>query len=268
LPSGWPADAAAVSRAADCERRIQALYGADLRGATGVLHVAAAWRTPAGELANIAMVPESPRSRTDSFALGLVRARADAIVTTGACLRVEPGLRHALADASLEAWRREHVARPRPPLSVVLTTGRDLDLRHAFFAAPALVFTRPESAARIASEARDLGRDLEVVGREPCDGAALLHHLQVDRGLETIDVETGPATAAALYAAPARVEELLLSIYCESKLAPAARAGPFVSEARIEAVLGAPLSDVARDEPSGRWRFRRYRRAVRAVTDA
>lgn len=233
-----------------------------------MLHVAAVWRPPGGDLTNIAIVPEGPRSATDAFVLGLARARADAIVTTGACLRAEPGLRHALADTAQAAWRRERLGRRSPPLSVVLTRGPSLDLRHVLFEAPALVFTGESAAPQLVRRARELGLALEVVGREPCDLAALMQHLRVERGLETIDVEAGPRTAATLYAAPGRVDELLLSVFCEPRLAPAAQGGAFVPESRIEAVLGPPLHEISRDEQSGRWIFRRYRRAPGCVTRA
>ena len=116
----------AVKDAAECARRIRELYAADLQSEAGLLHVAVVWRSPGQGLINIAMNDAKPASPTDDFVLGLARARADAIVTTGANLRLEPRLTHAYhgdprTAGALEAWRRDVLGKGDAPVSVVLT---------------------------------------------------------------------------------------------------------------------------------------------------
>jgi hypothetical protein len=126
------------------------------------VHVTAVGRTTArreavgserATLETIAIGPHSPKSATDFFLLNLARARADAIVTTGKILRDEPAVEHRLqgADgepAALAAWRRERLGKREPPCSVVLTTGREIDLFHPLFrSAPRVIILTGESAA-------------------------------------------------------------------------------------------------------------------------
>jgi len=253
-----------VKDAQACARRVRELYAADLEGEAGLLHVAVVWRSRDQGFVNVAMNDAKPASPTDDFVLGLARARADAIVTTGANLRLEPRLTHAYhrdpsIAGALEAWRREVLGKADAPLSVVLTRGADIDLEHSLFrhATRSRLFTGEESASAMGKRSRANG--LEVVGDAAPDLPRLVEHLRRREGLETLSIEAGPSTAQALYdAAGPEPDELMLSVLLEPELASRAQAGPFLAEERIEAVLGAPTSRCEIKEESGHWCFRRY----------
>ena len=68
--------------------RLEALYGVrELPRAAGVLHVAAVWAERPDRLTVLEITAQTPKSDDDAFALSLARARADAVLTTGAILR-------------------------------------------------------------------------------------------------------------------------------------------------------------------------------------
>ncbi|MEZ4281648.1 MAG: hypothetical protein R3F21_18755 [Myxococcota bacterium] len=202
--------------------------------------------------------------------------------------------------AAWAGWRAEVLGRAGAPALLVLSASGAIDPAHpALQAAPrTIVWTTAAGRARLGPLAA--GR-VEVVvpaaHAEPAapgpDGdaqAALVAALRWLRGngrvrAETIVLEAGPRATAGLYASPraARgVDELLLGIYAGGPF-PAV-AGPrlpetewlaacFAAEAsgaiadaegdsNARAAGRAALrSSVWREEPSGRWRFERYRRA-------
>ena len=133
------------------EERIARLYGDDVDWctATGRLHVAA---IHAASERVLAIGPAAPPSETDRFVLGLARARADVIVTTGSILRAEPELVHRFAetpqaDAAFAAWRRSVLGRADPPRLLVLSASGDLPKAHpAFAASTGASFVAPSSA--------------------------------------------------------------------------------------------------------------------------
>lgn len=263
-PSDGRPAAAGQGMTRDLDHRLDALYGAvDWTAASGVLHVAAI----ASESHRvIAIGPAAPASATDRFVLGAARARADAIVTTGAILRAEPELRHELSpdpeeDRAWQRWRRERLGRERPPWLVVLSASGAIPRSHPALEAArgGLVWTSGSGAERLGSRVGAL----EVVAAEPGnDGpAAAIRELRRGRGLSTVLVEAGPSTAKSLYepdAAEAGVDELLLSCF-EGVLVAAAVGPPFVAPDRLFARFADPVSEVRREEASGTWRFRRYR---------
>ena len=242
-------------------RRLTRLYGMDPARTRGVLHAVAAWRAPDATLRVIRIGPESPASETDWLVLRCARMRADALITTGRILREEPDVQHTEHDEALLAWRRECVGRSEPPRSVVLTSGRDLDLDHPLLrtAHAPLVVTGREGAARLRREAQDRTPALEVVARDAPgirEAVALLR----ERGCETLLVEAGPTTAAELYREPVLVDELLLSVYEERALAEPL-VGPELLEPGAIEVHFEPSREPARiDEPSGAWSFSRWLR--------
>lgn len=262
-----------TSDAAECERRIAEIYGApgtggasvldgDLR-AGGTIHVTAAGRDEHGGLHAIAIGPGSPPSDTDSFLLGVARARAEAIVTTAATLRAEPGTHHGPQgrpdDALLAAWRREVAGLSGPPLSIVLTRGGDVPSDHPMLAGftPVLLVTGPAGARVL--RARPVRPGIEVLELpEPSLRAAIdqLHR----RGCRTICVESGPSTARDLHRAPVALDELMLSTWEGGILPPSLRAGDLPDEREIERTLPRSSAPAWRDERSGRWRFVRRRR--------
>lgn len=256
-----------------CEERIRSLWSAgceggdaatEMRSPAGVIHVTAVGHTGSGGLEVVAIGPDSPPSATDFFLLNLCRARADAIVTTGRILRLEPGVHHGLQGAGdepamLGAWRREVLGKTEPPRSVVLTAGRDLDLAHPMFhgARPALVVTGPAGAARLRD--RSAAADVEIAELPSPDLRAVLALLDV-AGCATVCVEAGPATSLDLYRAPLAVDEIVLSTWEERILPASLHAGPFLREPELDTLFPRRGPVAERVEESGRWSFRRRRR--------
>lgn len=239
-----------------------------------MIHVASAWQAPDdGEWFSLRIGPETPRSPTDAFVLGLARARARAIVTTGRILRDEPGLVHrddTAEGVALAIWRRERLGLDEPPQLVVLSRGSDLDLAHPAFAASRAIWVTGHAAAEAAtararlsavgrSDAQADALGLEVIGRDRpglLDTIALLHA----RGLAPVLVEAGPNTASVLYEEEGRVDELLLSICHAPSLAKSVRGA---RQPGADALARAGLVECSRQsraEPNGRWTFTRHRR--------
>ncbi len=251
---------------------LERLWGVDPAGARGVLHVCSAARFAQGALRVLRIGPESPASERDRLALGAARARADWILATGRILRAEPELTHALHPsparaAALAAWRRDCVGRARPPRSAVLTRGAGLDPAHPLFAArePVLLLVPRGCAGALPRALR--GRcevaELAQPGIRGALAALAERTLRARPDAPTLLVEAGPATAAALYRAPCRVDELLLSV-CEAALAPEHGAGALPPEPRLAALLGPPRFVSHSREASGDWSFLRYRRDAEA----
>lgn len=196
---------------------------------SGILHPAAVWQDGGGRLVTIRIGPSSPRSALDSFSLNLARARADAIVTTGKNLRSEPDLLHDLQGpghlpGALEAWRRERLGKHGPPISLILTTGKELDFTHRLFqgGTKVLVFTTNEAAKGLKAEAEAAGA--EIVGEAEPSIRSALRFLR-RRGAQTVAVEAGPSTSGELYRAPVVVDEALLSVYGAPDLAAELQGG-------------------------------------------
>ncbi len=235
--------------------------GIDWRRETGLLQVAA---IDARGRSMIAIGPGAPPSASDRFILGFARARADAIVTTGAILRAEPHLVHRYSDddredAAWRDWRAEQLGGREPPCLLILTRSGELPLAHPALTGRArtLVWTSPAGQARLG---RAVGEFAVVVGdrggphaalqgdrrAESPSGAEALsaayHWLRAELGAETVVVEAGARATQGLYeagdgestaavqgaagSAPrlARLDELLLSVYAGA--VPTAVAGP------------------------------------------
>lgn len=214
-----------------CALRIQEVYGLGLPEPAGVLHAMSAWRDPEGRLFILRIAPDTPRSATDAFALGLSRARVDAIVTTGQILRDEPALTTDLADPRLVAWRRERLGKSRPPLVVVLSRGQGLDRSHPLFAA-AEVCVRSEGLRDALAWLRD------------------------ERGITSVAVEAGWSTSRLVYQPPLAIDELLLSICQSPELPPGIQGGELLPrEAFVRLFRG--RSEHHSNEESGPWSFLR-----------
>ncbi len=231
---------------------LAALYGERVLPSGGVLHVASAWDGPSGRR-TIRITEASPKSEWDSFVLGLSRARADAIVVTGAILRAEPELRYDLDD-ELAAYRRA-LGKTEPPELWVLTSGRGLDPEHPIFhgVSRAVLFT-PAGASLANAEGLER-RDLPTGGLR-----GLLERTRAAAPEALIAIEAGPATHRALYDDPPLVDELLLTLF-EGPLPSELRGGAMLDDAALEARLGPPRSERTAREPAGLFRFRRYGRA-------
>jgi len=241
--------------------RICRLYGEDPAEATGVLHVAAVWQRPEGELRVIRIGPGCPTSETDTFVLRVARMRAQAILTTGRILRAEPDLNHRESSPALRRWRRERVGLDEPPRTVVLTSGRELDLHHGALqtAHRPVVVTSEAAAGALESAARSEDLDLEVIGRAQPGIRDALGWLRSE-GCRTILVEAGPTTATSLYDSPAGVDELLLSVLHAPSVEDRWIGPRFPSLPQLETLLDEWSEPTVVEEPSGRWTFHRLGR--------
>ena len=236
------------------------MYGGALEAEVSVLHVTALWENPAGGFATLRIGPETPRSVHDRFALGLARARCDAILTTGRILREEPTLLHRFLDDPeedrvLAEWRREATGRPERPLSVVLTSGRAIDFLHPLFHdGEVAIFTGENAAAALRAKAP---AGVEVIGDpEPGPRSALAF---LTRRGQRVSIEAGATTSAAFYEDPIAVEELMLSLYRGEKLPDSVRGPRFEAAALLDTAFRC-IAEGSVEESSGPWRFARYRR--------
>jgi riboflavin biosynthesis pyrimidine reductase len=245
------------------DQKIETLYGADVSAVGGVIHVASVWSDPKGVLHNLLINDSTPLSLLDEFVLSLARMRADAIVTTGRILRLEPEMTHAPDEDEAEdllEWRATRAERDEPPLSVVLSRGEDIDLEHPVlhsWSRP-MIYTQYAGARALDVAAR--ARGIELVGEADPSLASLLTYLRAARGCETIVIEAGPSTTAALYVAPGQVDELMLSVCRSPWIDEAARGAPFVTRALLTSAGLALVSELSSEEESGPWSFQRYRR--------
>ena len=248
-----------------CEARIAELYGSVPVGGVGVLHGLAAWRAPSGPPRVLRIDENTPESNTDRFLLHLARARADAIVTSGSILRAEPRLTHEIGhddemQRELGAWRREVHGRNASPLSLVLTRGANLDLSHSFFSDPTgkIIYTGHDAARTLQEPARERG--IRVVSRSAPSLRDAIDWLRTEAGARGITLEVGANASRALYDEPTAVDELLLSLYEEAHLDEAHRGESFIELEKIERALPRTSPGIVRNEASGRWSFRRFRR--------
>jgi len=260
------------SESDEIDERLTALYGeVDWRAAKGVVQVAA---IAAQDRAVIIPGPAAPASETDRFVLAAARARADAIVTTGAILRSEPDVRHDPAEDPSEnqaflGWRRDRLAKSLEPMIVVLSASGDVSVEHRAIraAASGFVWTTSDGAARLRSRNGERLANLDVVEGDPdLDGVlGAIRRLVAFPGVETVLVEAGPNASAPLYARaqlPGSEEfghELLLSRY-EGELAEAAVGPRFISSTTIAKRFEAPPHEARIEDSSGEWTILRYRR--------
>ncbi|HEY6880881.1 MAG TPA: dihydrofolate reductase family protein [Polyangiales bacterium] len=227
------------------------LYGTTELATRGVVHVTSV--DPS--LHVIAIGPGAPESEGDFFVLNLARARADAVLTSGSILRLEPHYRVALAGphaAVLATYRREVLHKPKPPLCAVMTRDGELPLDHPFWDDDhdKWVLTSP---ARASALQRELGARATVIGVDALDARGAVE-LMAQGGATLISIEAGPSANAALYRAPALVTELLLSIY----QGPPVHLGAALASELLQGMT--LVSDVVRNERSGPWRYQRWLR--------
>lgn len=215
-------DPHALHTASDVERAALALLGDPLRHRPALSHVAAIW-SPDGERQAVMRIDErTPRSDADRFLLNLARARADAIVTTGATLRAEPSLRFVLEGPEAPAmmrWRID-VHGLLPPSALVLTTGADLDPEHPALHGPAnVVLLVPQERADAVRKSLRSFKWVNVQGDPRPSLARGIAWLRSERGVRCISVEAGPSVARALYEdASSGIDEVLLGRYTRTEL--------------------------------------------------
>jgi len=250
-----------VRTPADVVALAKELLGADPARAGRVLHTASVWRDAHGVVHVLRIGPTTPKSRCDSFLLGLARARAEAIVTTGKILREEPEVTHAIFGtpelrAALSAWRRERLVLALDPWLLVLSSGRGLDPAHpAFHARLRPVLFVPAAAATGLRE-RFADTDVRVVAPPETSLRGALDHLR-RLGARRITLEAGPSSTRELYTDPARVDELWLSTWLGTSPPAGVIGEPFVDDASLAAALPDASTPAGREESSGPWRFER-----------
>lgn len=233
-------DPSVLQSAVDVERACLALLGDPLRARPSLGHVTAVW-SPDGEQHEVMrVVGGGVRSAVDRFVLNLARARADAILTTGAVLRAEPGLRFVLEGPEAPAvmrWRID-VHHLLPPTALVLSGGLDLDLQHPALKGPAqVVLFVPEARADAVRRALRSFKWVKVHGDPEPTLEGAIAWLRSERDAHCISVEAGPSVASRLYDGTLRVDELLLSRYTGSVLDPALRAGSLPPRSAISTHL-------------------------------
>jgi riboflavin biosynthesis pyrimidine reductase len=237
--------------------RIEVVYGRGelLEKPPGVVHVTSVWFDDEGRSYTLRIGSDTPQSDTDGFVLNLARARCDAIVTTGRSLREEPEVHHQLPEDHSD-WRRSVLHKPDPPVSVVLTGKDDLRPGHPLIAraSRAIVVTTETVAPRLAERFVDEPR-IEIVGRAETGIRDVLQVLG-ERGFRSICIEAGPSTSRALYDEPVWVDELMLSVYLGTRLAPSVRGGEFLDSDTLARDFSVRGESVQR-ERSGPWSFRR-----------
>lgn len=241
--------------------RVEWLYGDDLVADAGVLHVSSGWHDPAGTLRSLKIVEDTPRSSTDAFVLGLARARADAIVTTGRILRAEPELAHDLGSGlrhDLSAWRLERLGRPHPPQTVVLTSGQAIDWSHPLFQSPRppMLYTNERAAEALATPARNLG--VRLVAHPDPSLECLIGFLREQEGMGTISLEVGPSTVGSLFRGVGNIQEWMLSVYLGKSLPEAVAGAAWPGEAERRAAGLTRRSERVVQEASGPWSLQRF----------
>ena len=224
--------------------------------AGGVLHSTSVARDAAGAHRVIRIDGKNPKSVGDALTLCLTRARAGAVVVSGAVLRAEPELVFDLSLAGEDAPSLREIRRARhgeTPLALFVLTGRGIPWTHPAIAAAAAVtiVTSREATFDPAPAHVSIAR-LDAPSVRGAVALARASH-------ETVAIEAGPRASAALYETPIAVDELLLCRY----------EGPTLDDARLVDAMpvaddpatsfGALRSETRREEPSGPWRYTRYR---------
>lgn len=286
-PGGFFHNLATAEQVATASERI---YGSDPRN-TGVVHVMAAWQRRGGALATLRTGDGAPRDIHDTFALGLARARADAILTTGEILRREPDLRHDLPGPGalprgLADWRRRALGKASPPVLCVMTRSGEIDLEHPALGRPGRVVIYGGHSASWPLESRAAGFGVELVVSERPSARDAVATLRREFGAATVVVEAGPSVARTLYedlesdewedevaagsgwlsGPPPRVDELMLTVLHRDHLKTCCRGPSFLSRGEVESVLGRPASTyrvpssagTAGRDRGGDWELVRY----------
>jgi len=147
----------------------------------------------------------------------VIRARADAILTTHDVLTRHPDLNHRLSGPgrwpeALSSWRREHLAKSTEPITFVLSPGPDLDLDHPVFRhwTRPVVFTTREAHWELESRAADRG--IEVVGVDQPTASSGIEFLRHAFGAATIALETEVATLRTLCQPTLMIDEITLAL--------------------------------------------------------
>ena len=213
----------------------------------------------------------TPRSLHDFFVLHLVRAHADAIVSTLKNLRDEPRLSFDLQGPGslpegLQDFRRRHLGKGRPPKLVLLSRRGDVDMQHpALRGAGATAIVVPTAqAASLRGRIADAGlsEPVEVWAREHTDLRSVVDGLLQQPRYSTVSIESGPSTARPLYDTPCLIDALALCRFNAGSIPVEVVGGEMLSRDSLETLLPCAHPSHAVDEPSGPWSFQLRHRGL------
>ena len=249
-----------IETADDVDRWLD-LHAGSHHLAAGVIHVTSVWRRDENCHLTLRLGPETPTSHHDAFMLALCRARADAIVTSGAILRAEPDVDQRLNGPgrigfALTQWRRQR-GKTLSPKILLMTRKGDIDFAHPFFQQPGriVVYTSREAAWSLESRAADAGVEIEATD-EPTPGGAI-RFLERAFGAASVVIETGPSIARQLYE-PLLVNELWLSTYTGATVATSARGGRQPPSETLRQLFDAAAPPLRIKSDQGPWSFTRF----------
>lgn len=161
------------------------------------------------------------KSDTDHMVMGILRARADAVIFGAGSLREDKGHIHTPAFISpphAEAYAAMRAALGKgetQPLSVVMSASGQIDLDERTFHSPDLrvvVVTTDVGEERLRGEPLPVGVEVRAVdGAATVDVQAMLRLLADDYGVRVALNEGGPLVLASFLAAGA-VDELFLTL--------------------------------------------------------
>ena len=266
MSRGWAPDGEILKLddADDVTAAVERIYG-DTLEARGLIQAVEAWHGDRGRYVALAAGRQAPRSHHGCWASNLVRARADAILTTGSVLRRVPTLDHRLKGPgrhpqALAAWRWERLRKRAPPVTLVLTSDAGLDLDHPVFRH----WTRPvvytSRRAEWQLESRAVDRGVEVVGVEAPTVEGAVEFLRLAFGTATIAVEADPAIAVELYGTPPAVDEVMLSVYHGPRAPADAVAAPFLTAERLARAFPLVSKPYRVATEDGEWSLHRFRK--------
>jgi riboflavin biosynthesis pyrimidine reductase len=205
----------------------------------------------------------------DLWLMGLLRARADAVLIGDNTLRLEPG--HVWTHQYIFPGEAENFARLRAdegrapfPLHIFLSQGGEINWSAEVFSRPdlhVLIATTAEGARR--ARANCAGRaQIEIVGDEgsSVDLPALFQSLRQERGIRTLLLEGGPrAYASCLQAGVVDEEFLTISPLVVGSDAPRGSVRPGLLEGAAYRPGGAPFMQPLSLRRAGDYFYQRSR---------
>jgi riboflavin biosynthesis pyrimidine reductase len=211
------------------------------------------------------------KSDTDHMVMGILRARADAVIFGAGSLREDKGHIHTPAFVSpphAEAYAAMRAALGKgetQPLSVVMSASGQIDLDERTFHAPDLrvvVVTTAVGEERLRGEALPAGVEVRAVdaskdGAATVDVLAMLRLLADDYGVRVALNEGGPLVLASFLAAGA-VDELFLTLAPQLAGRAAERPRRALVEGAAFSPADAPNARILSVKQAGEHLFLRY----------
>jgi riboflavin biosynthesis pyrimidine reductase len=207
------------------------------------------------------------KSDIDHMVMGILRARADAVIFGSGSLREDKGHIHTPAFVSppqAKAYAAMRAALGKgeaQPLSVVMSASGQIDLDERTFHAPDLrvvVVTTAVGEERLRGEALPAGVEVRAVdGAETVDVLAMLRLLADDYGVRVALNEGGPLVLASFLAVGA-VDELFLTLAPQLAGRAAERPRRALVEGAAFSPADAPNTRILSVKQAGEHLFLRY----------